>query len=315
MIMPSLFLTEYIKSNMFIQDLREELANRNVNFDLIVSDINYTDCPILCINPDNKPKNVSLIDAWKDAISVSKHPLIILNELNLSFLEPIFEILNDKNYATIINIHAWLWSYGKKVSPETNDLNFVSKLDFNSFEPIDLENMRNIFKQNNRQYIRLLHKEMPDAIFNVDELGIIDASMLENLDSISLKTYGFAWNDLVILATGSLFATAIQTWEIIQNHDKQVSIFVLQKLNADWNNEIIENIKNSKKLFILVDHDNSEELRKWVENGLKKYWLTDIQLNIISPKYEKLTTIMNEYQEEQSDFDPEKLSQRIISKL
>jgi hypothetical protein len=71
--------------------------------------------------------------------------------------------------------------------------------------------MRNIFKQNQRQYIRLLHKEMPDAIFDVDELGIIDASMLKNLDSISLKTYGFAGNDGVILASGSLFATAIQT--------------------------------------------------------------------------------------------------------
>ena len=106
--MPSLFLTEYIKSNMFIQDLREELADRDVNFDLIVSDLNYTDCPILCINPDNKPDNVSLIDAWKDAINVSKHPLIILNELNLSFLDPIFEILNDKEYTTIINIHAGL---------------------------------------------------------------------------------------------------------------------------------------------------------------------------------------------------------------
>ena len=104
--MPSLFLTEYIKSNMFIENLREELADRDVNFDLIVSDLNYTDCPILCINPDNKPENVSLIDAWKDAISVSKHPLIILNELNLSFLEPVFQVLNDKNYATIINIHA-----------------------------------------------------------------------------------------------------------------------------------------------------------------------------------------------------------------
>ena len=104
--MPSLFLTEYIKSNMFIQDLRDELADRDVNFDLIVSDINYIDCPILCINPDNKPENVSLLDARKDAISVSKHPLIILNELNFSFLEPIFEILNGKKYATIINIHA-----------------------------------------------------------------------------------------------------------------------------------------------------------------------------------------------------------------
>ena len=314
--MPSLFLTEYIKSNMFIQNLREEVADRDVNFDLIVSDLNYSDCPILCINPDNKPENVSLLDARKDAISVSKHPLIILSELNLSFLKPIFPVLNDKNYATIINIHAWLGSYGKKISPEINDLDeYISKLNFHSFEPIDLENMWNIFKQNNRQYIRLLHKEMPDAIFDVDELGIIDASMLENLDSISLKTYGFAWNDGVILATGSLFATAIQTWEIIQNHNKQVSIFVLQKLNADWNEEMIDNIKNSKKLFILIDHDNSEGLRKWAENWLKRFWLTDIELNIICPKYEKLTTIMNEYQEEQSDFDPEKLSQRIISKL
>ena len=314
--MPSLFLTEYIKSNMFIQDLRDELADRDVNFDLIVSDLNYSDCPILTINPDNKPENVSLLDAWKDAINVSKHPLIILNELNLSFLEAIFELLNSKKFATIINIHTWLWSYGKKISPETKDLDdYICNLNFHSFEPIDLENMRNIFKQNQRQYIRLLHKEMPDAIFDVDELGIIDASMLENLDSISLKTYGFAGNDGVILATGSLFATAIQTWEIIQNHNKQVSIFVLQKLNSDWTEEMIENIKNSKKLFILVDHDNSEELRKRVENWMKNYWLNDVELSIICPKYEKLTTILNEYQEEQSDFDPEKLSQRIISKL
>lgn len=313
--MPSLFLTEYIKSNMFIQDLRDELADHDVNFDLIVSDLNYNDCPILNINPDNKPENVSLLDARKDAISVSKHPLMILNELNISFLEPIFELLDSKKYATIINIHAWLWSYGKKISPETNDLDYVRKLNFHSFEPIDLENMRNIFKQNQRQYIRLLHKEMPDAIFDVDELGIIDASMLENLDSISLKTYGFAGNDGVILATGSLFATAIQTWEIIQNHNKQVSIFVLQKLNSNWSEEMIETIKNSKKLFILIDHNDSEELKKRIENGMKNYGLNDIQLNIICPKYENLTTILNEYQEEQSDFDPEKLSQRIISKL
>ncbi len=313
--MSSLFLTEYIKSNMFIKDLHEELSQRDVNFDLILSDINYSDCPIICINPDNKPKNVSLLDARKDAISASKHPLIIINELNLSFLEPIFEILNNKDYITIINIHTWLWSYGKKFLPEINDLDLMTNLNFNSFEPIDLENLWNIFKQNERQYIRLLHKEMPDAIFDVDELWIIDASILENLDSISLKTYWFAGNDGVILTTGSLFATTIQTWEIIQNHNKQVSIFVLQKLNSDWNEEIIENIKNSKKLFILVDHENTNELKKWIEKRINKLNLTGIQLNIISPKYWNLTTILNEYQEEQSNFDPENLSQRIISKL
>ena len=78
---------------------------------------------------------------------------------------------------------------------------------------------------------------------------------------------------------------------------------------------MVQNIKNSQKLFILVDHENTDELRNWIEKRMKNLNLTDIQLNIISPKYVNLTTILNEYQEEQSDFDPEKLSQRIISKL
>ena len=78
---------------------------------------------------------------------------------------------------------------------------------------------------------------------------------------------------------------------------------------------MVENIRNSKKLFILIDHENTDELRNWVEKRIKNLNLSDIQLSMISPKYEKLTTILNEYQEEQSDFDPEKLAQRIISKL
>ena len=313
--MQSLFLTQYLKSNMFIQDLHEKLANRDVNFDLIVSDINYNNFPLLSINPENKPKHVSLIDARKDAIFTSKHPLIILNELNISFIQPIHKLLNDKNYATIINIHTWLWSYWKKIYPEINDLDSIIDLNFNIFEPIDLENLRNILKQNSKQYIRILHKEMPNAIFDVDELWIIDAKMLENLDSISLKTYWFTGNDWVILATGSLFATAIQTWELLQNQNKQISIFILQNLNSQQNKEIIENIKKSKKLFILIDHKSSNKIKNQIEEKLKRLNITNTQINIINPKYENLTTILNEYQEEQSDFDPERIAQRITAKL
>ena len=78
---------------------------------------------------------------------------------------------------------------------------------------------------------------------------------------------------------------------------------------------MIENIRNSKKLFILIDHENTDELRNWIEKRIKNLNLSDIQLSMISPKYGNLTTILNEYQEEQSDFDPEKLAQRIVSKL
>ena len=312
--MQSLFLTEYIKSNMFLQDLNNELSDHDVNFDLIVTDINYNECPILLITPENKPNNVSLIDAWKDAISIAKHPLIILNELNCDFILPIIDWLKDKQYVTIVNIHVWLWSYGKKLTSETNDLDIISD-DFDVFEPIDLENLRNIFKKNWKQYIRLLHKEMPSAIFDVDELWIIDSELLENFDSISLKTYWFAWNEWTILATGSLFSTAIQTWEILQNHNKQLNMFVLQRLNSDRSESIKDSIKNNEKLFILIDHNDSDNIKSWINNRIKKLHLENTQVNIISPKYENLTTIFNEYQEEQSDFDPEHLANRIMSKL
>lgn len=312
--MQSLFLTQYIKSNIFVRDLREKLSEHDVNFDLIVSDINYDDCPCLLINSNTKPQNVSLINSWKDAINVSKHPLIILNELNLNYISPIFDLINEKSNVTIINVHAGLWSYGKKISPEINDLEILPHWS-NCFEPIDLENLRNILRQGWKQYIRLLHKEMPSAIFDVEELGIIDAELLENLNSISLKTYGFAWNDWTILASGSLFATAIQTWEILQQKNKQLSIYILQLLNYQRNNEIIESIKNSKKLFILIDHKDSNYIKNVIDNRLHSLNLTDITVNIISPKYEKLTTVLNEYQEEQSHFNPDELSNRIISIL
>ena len=313
--MQSLFLTEYIKSNMFIQDLQDKLSDRDVNFDLIISDINYNNCPILSINPENKPENVSLIESRKDAIFASKHPLVILNELNMSFVQPIFELLNKKDYITIINIHTWLWSYWKKVSPEINDLDPIINSNFNIFEPIDLENLRNIFKQNSKQYIRLLHKEIPNAIFDVDEIWIIDSKMLENLDSISLKTYWFSGTEWVIFATGSLFSTAIQAWEIIQNKNKQVTIFILQKLNLQRSEEMIESIKKSKKLFIIIDHNNDNIIKNFIEKNLKRLKLNNIQFDTIWPKYEKLTTTLNEYQEEQSNFNPENLAQRIVSKL
>ena len=92
-------------------------------------------------------------------------------------------------------------------------------------------------------------------------------------------------------------------------------MFILQKLNSERNGSIAESIKTSKKLFILIDHENTKNIQSFINNKLKNLDLSDIEINIISPKYENLTTIFNEYQEEQSNFDPEKLAQRIMSKL
>jgi len=309
--MQTLFFPEYIKSNMFIHDLHHEITDHDINFDLIISDTNYSNSPVLSITPENKPNNSSLINARNDAILASKHPLIILNELWARFLSPIFENIKDiKKDITIINLSTWIWSIWKKIWLEFNDLDYIPN-NFNIFEPIDLENLRAILKKGWLNYIRLPYRELPDAIFDVDELWIIDSSMLENLDSISLKTYGFAGNDATIFASWSLFSLALQTWEILKETWKDISMFIFQKLNTEWNNEMIESIKKSQNLYIIIDHNNTTQLKSWIESRLKQYNLNNIELYFLTPEYENLTTIFDAYQDEQSDFSPEKLTKRI----
>ena len=102
---------------------------------------------------------------------------------------------------------------------------------------------------------------------------------------------------------------------MLQNHNKQLNIFILQKLNSKRSENIIDSIKNTQRLFILIDHNASDNIKNRINNRLNNLGLTNIQVNIIAPKYEKLTTIFNEYQEEQSNFNPEHLTNRIISGL
>ena len=86
-------------------------------------------------------------------------------------------------------------------------------------------------------------------------------------------------------------------------------------MNCNQNEEIINSIKSSKKLFVIIDHKDSEHIKNSITNRLNQLNLTDIQVNIISPKYENLTTIFNEYQEEEANFNPSKLAETITSKL
>jgi len=102
---------------------------------------------------------------------------------------------------------------------------------------------------------------------------------------------------------------------MLQNHNKQLNMFILQKLNSKRSENIIDGIKNTQRLFILIDHNASDNIKNRINNRLNNLGLTNIQVNIIAPKYEKLTTIFNEYQEEQSNFDSEHLTNRIISEL
>lgn len=298
---------------MFMHDLHHELWDHDIYFDLILSDINYWECPILLISDNNKPQWVSLNEARKDAIQTAKRPLIILNEINISFLSDILELYKGKRLTslTIMNLATWMWSLWNKICLENQDLDIIPNT-FSRYEPIDLENLWNLLKKWWLQYIRIPHKEMPDAIFNVDELWIIDSSMLENLDSISLKSYWFWWNDWTLFSSGSLFSTAIQTWDILKNYSKRISIFIFQKLNTEWTEEMIESIKATKKLYILIDHKDTNELKKLIESKIKNLDINDVKIYFLTPEYEKLTTILDVYQDEQANFDPENLAKRII---
>jgi hypothetical protein len=85
--MSSLYLTSYIASPLFL----EEIKKKNLPYDVILSDIPYEinpselgETPFKLYTPANKPTNENLFSYRAKAIKQAQHPLFILGQLNLS---------------------------------------------------------------------------------------------------------------------------------------------------------------------------------------------------------------------------------------
>ena len=252
--MQSLYITEYIASESFLQYLQENA----ISYDALLSDVHYISDIFNQYSLINKPSELSLLDYRDAVLSQSSNPLIILHQLPISFLTPVLEKYAEKQI-TLINLYTGMGSFGKKLLPELDDLSYIPQR-FAIYEPLDLVNFHDILSKEGSKYLRIPHQHFPESIFSMEDLGIIDQQLINTIEILSLKTYGYTGDNATLLTSAANFSTALQAGTVLQEQTTPIDIFIISKLNAEWNTEIISSLKATKNLIVMIDHQADKSL-------------------------------------------------------
>jgi hypothetical protein len=96
--------------------------------------------------------------------------------------------------------------------------------------------------------------------------------------------------------------------EYLLHQEKSYHFLALACIEKLTSEEIKLQAKKAKKIILLLDQESSPELQNLIAQKLNTQ---GEKIRILSPLYTKLTTTLTDYQLEQTEFDAERLAERI----
>ena len=262
-------LVDYIKEWELFEKIDWE-------YEQIVSDFNFSDFDLWNFVKLKKISDVKKID-------ITKKTLFILDKL---LLDNIFDVLWKIDNFAVIDMNFGITWYGKKIGHTRKIVRELLDLWIEIYEPYDLLSFLMELCWNDwKKYFRVTNLDLPENISN-----------WEKKSHISLEWFWFSWWHLSIVTTWSMLAEIVRLWNILSENWLNSEIIVLNKLH-DFDNS---KIWNNRNIVFVVDWKSLD-----YENFVKdSFWSN---LKVILPKYEKLSTILDEYILESAEFAAENL--------
>ena len=261
-------LVDYIKE----WELFEKI---DCEYEQVVSDYDFSEFDV------NFFKINKIFDIKK--VDTTKKTLFILDKL---LLDNVFDVLWKIDNFAVIDMNFWITWYWKKIWHTKKIVRELLDLWIEIYEPYDLLSF--IFElswNDGKKYFRITNLDLPENISN-----------WERKPHISLEAFGFGKWNISIVTTWSILAEVVRFWNLLRENWLHSEIFVLNKLH-DFDIEVFCN----KDIVFIVDW-KSLDYESYL-NG--KY--SSKNLKIITPKYENISTILDEYILESAWFNAESL--------
>lgn len=284
----------YIKYWLFIKNFEE-----NNPFDLII----FEDFENKEISFSPKVNIKTMKDYWYD-FSASwflsaqtkwyQNILVIIDNLNVSYLLPFIKWNLDKNF-TIINLWTGISSFINKPIPELDDISTLTNYDINVYEPYDVNIFFKMLNNRWRNYIRIANKELPIDLMWTEWWDLNDGS-------ITLTENMITWDNWTLIIPAYMLPECLLTIETLQKDWNHYDGFLIYDYNFELNNEIQESIKKTENLIVILDQTNSNYENK-IKAMLWDKWLFDSQIKFIYPDVKAVTTNLADFIFQQWKFD------------
>lgn len=303
-------IVKYISNWLILKNLHQKNKFDIIFFENIEKDIikEYSDLNIKNIGEYWYDFSVN----WKliNEIENNKNILIIIDKLNIYYLIPFIKKAKEKNIEfTIINLWAWISSAINKNILEINDIDELLKYDIQINEILDFVSFFEYIIKWWQRYIRIPHKVIT---------GSINLEWSENFSSwekiLNLQPFWLEWNDWTLLIWASLIQDAIQFTALSREDWINLDTFCITDYNFNITKELVESIKKTEKLIIIIDQiDNSWVINK-IKASLWDIWFIDCEIKTICPSTE-LKTKLQEYIWDDAKFNWEAIYKKIKSEF
>lgn len=244
-------------------------------YEQIVSDYDFLDFDLWNFVRLKRISDIKKVD-------ISKKTLFILDIL---LFDNIFDVLWKIDNFAVIDMNFGITWYGKKIWHTKKIVRELLDLWIEIYEPYDLLSFLMELCWNDwKKYFRVTNLDLPENISN-----------WEKRSHISLDWYWFNWWEFSIITTWSMLAEVVRFWNLLKENWLNSEIIVLNKLH-DFDNEVFWD-----KNFVFIVDWKSLGYESFVKDS---FWSN---LKVIVPKYENVSTILDEYILESAWFDAESL--------
>ena len=270
--METINLVEFIKDWYIFEKIEQE-------FEQIVSDFDFW-----------KLENFIHLKSFADfkKINPNKKTLFILDHL---LLDNVIDHLKNMLEYSILDLNFGSIGFSKKIWISKINITQLTTLWIEIYEPFDLSSFLLNLDSSGKKYFR---------IGNFDLLVHLEG-IHDNTDIISMEQYGFEdWN-FAIITTWSMLIESIRLANLLQEDGLEFQIFILNRLDK-LESSTFWNIKNLVFIFDGLNFKYEDLIKKvfWNKN-----------LKFITPKYNKLSTILDDYIMENLEFDAKSLKNRL----
>jgi len=270
--METINLVEFIKDWYIFEKIEQE-------FEQIVSDFDFW-----------KLENFVHLKSFADfkKINPKKKTLFILDHL---LLDNVIDHLKNILEYSILDLNFGSIGFSKKIWISKINIAQLTTLWIEIYEPFDLSSFLLNLDSSGKKYFR---------IGNFDLLVHLEG-IHDNTDIISMEQYGFEdWN-FAIITTWSMLIESIRLANLLQEDELEFQIFILNRLDK-LESSTFWNIKNLVFIFDGLNFKYEDLIKKvfWNKN-----------LKFITPKYNKLSTILDDYIMENLEFDAKSLKNRL----
>ena len=264
-------------------------------------------------NIQTKSQNIMFVDQDSDhsldaivrhySISTTKL-LVILWE---SSIDTILAASQDSTCITIINPAAGLGSFGVRGKWDRGDIVQAMSYGFEIYDPYCIENLMEILLTIwTKQYIRI-----NTHLLSADQYPQLKSERKEP-NIYNLKWLGFSWSYGTLLGLWSSTLDIFHTNTLLQEKGILMDCFICTRSDIVFCESLIASIRETEHLWIIADQHNN---LLWEQNIKAKLWdlgLFETDIHIVSPRLEKVTSFLDEYVYEQSEFDGPGIAGRIV---